>query len=321
MNDAAFSLRDDWMVPGGSELADAVNGQFEILLILGLSLLFAGLFVASYVALNQEKRSDGPARPVPVAGGVLAGAFGAVLAGFLFFGGLDVFVQAQVPPARARQVEAVADSTGWRFVYSADVASDVLHVSTEEATALTLTSPRGVTRFSVPALRVAETVWPDATASTWFHASVPGEYALRATGVSTAPLDSTTPRVVVHDGPGFDAWLASVSNVLDRYPPLEAGEILVQRNGCLVCHSTDGSPNTAPSFLGLFARTRTLVDGATVRADSVYVLESILEPQAQVVQGFQPVMPSFRGKLNELEIAAIAVWIDSLDDATQEEGR
>ena len=78
--------------------------------------------------------------------------------------------------------------------------------------------------------------------------------------------------------------------------------------------------DTAPSFYGLLARTRTLVDGATVEADSVYVRSSILEPQVQVVEGFQPVMPSFAGKLDDPEIAAIRMWIDSLDD-TQEEGR
>jgi len=323
MNTAgAFSIRDQWLTSDGSTLATAINDQFELLLILGVAMLLGAILVVSIVAANRSDRVEGRAQGMPMAGGVIAGVFGAVLAVVLFLGGLDVFVNAEVAPARARVISAVADTTGWRFVYGPDVTTDVLHVSNDEATRLDLSSEVGLSRFSVPALRVAETVWPDAASQAWFHATTPGEYPLHATGVSAAIVDSTSPRVVVHDGVSFDEWMASVSNVLDRYPPIEAGQILVQRNGCLVCHSTDGTPGTAPSFHGLLARTRDLLDGTTaVQADSVYVRQSILDPASQVVQGFQPVMPSFQGKLNDDEIAAIRMWIDTLDDAQQEEGR
>ena len=71
----------------------------------------------------------------------------------------------------------------------------------------------------------------------------------------------------------------------------QAGKALVEKNGCFACHSTDGSPLLAPSFKGLFGRTETLADGSTLKVDDGYLKESILEPQAKMVKGFQPLMP------------------------------
>ena len=55
-------------------------------------------------------------------------------------------------------------------------------------------------------------------------------------------------------------------------------------------------------------------DGSRVVADEDYIRQSILEPMANVVAGFEPVMPTYAGKLKDLEISAIIAYLKTLSD-------
>jgi cytochrome c oxidase subunit 2 len=55
-----------------------------------------------------------------------------------------------------------------------------------------------------------------------------------------------------------------------------------------------------------------LADGSTVTADENYLRESILEPMTKVVDGFEPVMPTYQGRLKDAEITAIIEYLKSL---------
>ncbi len=67
-----------------------------------------------------------------------------------------------------------------------------------------------------------------------------------------------------------------------------------------------------PSFKALFGKNESLQDGSTLEVDENYLRESILIPQAKVVQGFAPVMPAFKGILKDEEIDALIAYIKSL---------
>jgi cytochrome c oxidase subunit 2 len=67
-----------------------------------------------------------------------------------------------------------------------------------------------------------------------------------------------------------------------------------------------------PSWQGLFGQERPLADGSAVVADENYIRESILEPNAKVAEGFQPVMPTYQGSLNDEQIEAIIEYIKTL---------
>ncbi len=94
--------------------------------------------------------------------------------------------------------------------------------------------------------------------------------------------------VVVHEPGGFEKWLASASNFVDRLPPAEAGQRLYETRGCASCHSVDGKAGIGPTFKGLFGSSVPLSDGRRVTADEDYVRESILEPMAKIVVGIRP---------------------------------
>ncbi len=95
----------------------------------------------------------------------------------------------------------------------------------------------------------------------------------------------------------------------------EAGLKLAQQMGCLACHTTDGTPSVGPTWAGLYGKQETLTDGSTLAVDREYIEESILNPLARVVQGFQPVMPSFAGRLSEEDIYAITEYILALKES------
>ena len=87
--------------------------------------------------------------------------------------------------------------------------------------------------------------------------------------------------------------------------------------GCVACHSNDGSlvGKVGPSWKGLFASQRPIVGGAKVVADEAYLRESIKEPAAKVVSGFEKNdtgMPSYEGIMTESQIEALILYIKSL---------
>ena len=84
------------------------------------------------------------------------------------------------------------------------------------------------------------------------------------------------------------------------------------QKGCTTCHSLDGSPKVGPTWKGLFGSTRTFSDGTSATADENYLRQSILEPNAKVVTGFAPAMPTFQGSLKDQQLSDLIAYIKSV---------
>lgn len=101
-------------------------------------------------------------------------------------------------------------------------------------------------------------------------------------------------------------------------PTLDEGARLYQMIGCMACHSTDGSTvgKVGPSWKGIFGSERVLGKGGkSVVADEAYLRESITNPSAKVVKGFEKFdtgMPIYAGILNESQIESLVLYIKSL---------
>ncbi|HMO01677.1 MAG TPA: cytochrome c oxidase subunit II [Oligoflexia bacterium] len=106
----------------------------------------------------------------------------------------------------------------------------------------------------------------------------------------------------------------TTSSNVDRakLSPKERGELLYKEKICISCHSLDGSKVIGPSFKGLWERSGKLVGGGSYKADADYIKRSILEPQAEVVEGYPPAMPSYQGQLSDDEIGDIIEFIKSV---------
>jgi cytochrome c oxidase subunit 2 len=222
----------------------------------------------------------------------------------IFLVGFHRYVDAAVPPSDAVEISATAEKWQWTFTYPNGESAPDLRVPVGRPVHLTLHSRDVVHRLDLPALRIGAEARPDADGSLWFTAARAGESLLVGGDV---PAEMVT-RLAVLEPAAFDDFLDDGS----RLPPAEYGHKLYAKSLCQTCHSIDGSIGTAPSFKGLFGKTETLADGATVRVDEAYVRESILNPTAKVVRGFQPVMPVFQGQLSDKQIDALIAFLKSV---------
>ena len=114
----------------------------------------------------------------------------------------------------------------------------------------------------------------------------------------------------------FDTWLNEKPK-----PAENPGKMLLDKNGCLGCHSLDGSPLVGPSLKGVFGRTVVLVDSGgketTLTADANYLRQAITGTAPGLVKGFDPVMPSYAGTFSDAELTQI---IDFLKGAPTPDG-
>src|SRR5215470_9699306 len=107
----------------------------------------------------------------------------------------------------------------------------------------------------------------------------------------------------------FQAWLAGGPA---PQSPVAAGEKLFVSLNCITCHKRD-SPGRGPVLDGLFGATVRLANGETITADEAYIRESILNPAAKVVAGYQPVMPPYQGQVDEEKLLDLISYIRTLD--------
>jgi cytochrome c oxidase subunit 2 len=108
----------------------------------------------------------------------------------------------------------------------------------------------------------------------------------------------------------YARWLSGSSG--GEANPVVAGEKLFAEKACITCHVANGS-GRAPSLNGLYGTQVLLADGSRVTADDAYIRESIVEPNAKIVAGYQPLMPTYQGQLTEEQILALTAYIRSLE--------
>jgi cytochrome c oxidase subunit 2 len=95
----------------------------------------------------------------------------------------------------------------------------------------------------------------------------------------------------------------------------ERGRTLYKEQGCAGCHTVDGTRLVGPTWKGLYGSEVELADGSTVEADEEYLKESILQPSAKTVAGFQPGLMETVIKPNSLsedEVDALVAYIKEL---------
>lgn len=86
------------------------------------------------------------------------------------------------------------------------------------------------------------------------------------------------------------------------------GQLVIESNGCRGCHQP-GNMFRAPELEGLYGIERTLDDGTKVIADDAYIIESIYEPLAKVVQGYPANMPAYKDQITDLEMKDIIAYL------------
>ena len=242
----------------------------------------------------------------------------------LWFGiGFRDYVFLQSPPKGATDVYVTAKKWMWQFSYPGGPSSlEVLAVPAGRPVRLLLTSRDVIHSFFVPAFRIKQDALPGRYTQTWFLSNSPGRYEVLCAEYCGTAHSMMRGEVVVLKPEVFDAWLSEQKRGLvarqDAGVPLavptlvDQGRAAAVRLGCLKCHSVDGTPHIGPTWLDLYQRTEDLEGGGTVLADAGYLTESMMDPGAKLVRGYQNVMPTFQGLLAAPEAASIVEYIETL---------
>ncbi len=305
------------LFPGqGSTVSSQVDALF--LLLVGVSalvvILIGGLIV--FFSVKYRRRSEDEVPEQIVGSNRLELAWTVIPLGFfmvIFFWGASIYMNMAQPPNDSMHVYVVAKQWMWKFQHSGGQSEiNELHVPLGRSVELTMISQDVIHSLFVPDFRIKQDVLPERYTTTWFQATKTGTYHLFCTQYCGTNHAEMVGSVVVMDPAAFEQWLSGGPSASQS--PAALGQQLFQQLGCAGCHLENGH-GPGPALAGVFGSTVKLQDGSSVAADENYIRESILDPGAKVVLGYQPIMPSFRGRVTEDQILALIAYIKSLGAA------
>jgi len=251
------------------------------------------------------------------------------LAMVIFLWGAWLFFAMSRPPDNAHEVFVVGKQWMWKLQHLEGRREiNELHVPIGQAVKLTMTSEDVIHSFYVPAFRMKADVVPGRYTTAWFEATRVGEYHLFCAEYCGTSHSGMIGRIVVMEPADYQAWLSqnapNPTGLLApggaqpaSLSPAAAGEALFHDRGCTSCHQPQGGA-LGPSLVGIYGKRVKLQDGSEVVVDDAYLRESILHPTAKVVAGFQPVMPTFQGQLDEEQVLQLIQYIKSLQPSGTE---
>jgi len=235
-----------------------------------------------------------------------------ILAAFIFYFGISTYIDIRTPPSDAIEVQVTGQKWNWMFTYPNGLVSPDLHVAVGEPVRLIMRSEDVIHSMFIPAMRAKMDVVPGRYSKMWFTPTQPGQHQIFCAEYCGTGHSAMLAQLYVHTAEDYHKWLADEEERSMNKPPVALGGELYKTRGCAQCHSVDGSRGIGPSFKGIYGKTEQLQGGATVVVDENYLHESIIEPNAKVVAGFAPVMPTFKGKLKDREINGLIEYIKTL---------
>ena len=306
-------------LPFFPEQASTFAGQVDALYIyliavsVFFSILIAGLVI--YFAVKYRRRSETEIPKTVHEPTILEVAWIAVpllIAMTWFAWGASIFFDMSRPPAGSLDVYVVGKQWMWKFQHPTGQREiNELHVPIGRSVRLTLASEDVIHSFFVPAFRVKSDVVPGRYRSAWFQATKPGTYHLFCAEYCGTRHAGMIGSVTVMQPADYEAWLSGGGT---QGTLAASGEKLFEQLGCNTCHRAD-TTGRGPILDGLYGRQVQLASGQTIVADESYLRESIVNPQVKLVAGYQAIMPTFQGLVNEEGLLQIIAYIKEMKAA------
>jgi cytochrome c oxidase subunit 2 len=206
----------------------------------------------------------------------------------------------------------------WTFEYPEyGVTSKELHLVVGKQVVLSMTAPEAdvIHSFWVPEFRIKQDVVPGRVTEYRVTPIEVGAYKVRCAELCGTSHSYMEAAVIVESQEAFDAWIkaeqAAAAEAAANLSPAERGQKLVAASGCAACHSLDGAAGVGPTWKGVFGEEAKLADGSTVEGDEEYLFESIKNPNAKIVEGYQPnAMPQY--SFTDAQIADIVEYLKTV---------
>jgi cytochrome c oxidase subunit 2 len=278
------------------------------------ALLIAALIVFFAVKYRRRRPDQIGAR---IAGGLLLEIAWTVIplaiTLVIFIWGASVFFAMASPPVETLNIYVVGRQWMWKFQHlNGQREINELHVPVGRAVKLIMTSEDVIHDVYVPAFRVKADVIPGRYSQVWFEPTKPGEYHLFCAEYCGTKHSGMIGRVVVMEPQAFQTWLSAGGA---EGSIASAGAKLFSDLACNTCHRPE-SQGRGPLLENLFGRT-VAIEGGSVVADEAYIRESIVNPAARITAGFQPIMPTYQGVVDEDGLLALIEYVKSLREEPQ----
>ncbi|MBI1912901.1 MAG: cytochrome c oxidase subunit II [Deltaproteobacteria bacterium] len=310
-----------------SILGKAIDSQFFIITGICVALFSIIIFLMLYFSFKYTRKKN--PNPTDIEGHApleltFLGLSIAIVLLMFYLGWGDYKTIREEIPKDALAVKATGQMWVWSFEYPNGKLSNTLNVPVNKPVRMNIESRDVLHSFFVPAFRVKQDAVPGSVKSVWFTADKEGTYDLFCAEYCGTNHSAMLSKAVVMSEDKFNGWLEGKAEAQAAPPPPGAptakgdakkGAELYSSKGCVACHSTDGSKRIGPSFKGIYGtKVKVTTDGKQreITIDDEYIRSSELTPNADVVVGYQPIMPPQKGILSDGEINSLIEYIKSL---------
>lgn len=285
-----------------------------IFLIVVTAVMTAVIFLGVFVFAVKYRRRSEDEVPVAIEGHAGLEAFWSIVplgVMMIMFGwGTKLFFDNATPPANSLDIYVVGKQWMWKIQHPEGQSEiNELHVPVGRPVRLTLASEDVIHSFFIPAFRVKHDVVPGRYSVLWFEATKTGKFHLFCAEYCGTQHSGMVGSVTVMEPAEYENWLSGGGQAGTM---AAQGERLFQQLGCASCHLTE-QPGRCPPLRGVYGKDVALEGGRSVRADDNYIRESILNPNAKIVAGYQKdIMPTFQGVVNEDDLLQLLAYLKSL---------
>lgn len=334
----------------GTDIASRWDSLY--IFLVWLSIFFFVLIIGAMLVFVVKYHHRRGLKPKYITGNhLLEGTFVVIptLMLLVIFGwGYSVYHQMTAAPSDAYEIRVLGKQWLWQFQYdNGRTTTGELYVPLNRPVKLIMTSQDVIHSFFVPNFRIKQDVVPGMYTSVWFEAKYAGRHQVFCAEYCGTSHSGMLAQLIVLDDDQWKAWNAgkklgpipdarelaemdsnsttrATAQTVDEVAGSQAapsaaqmtmaeqGKNLFEVKGCVSCHSTDGSEKIGPSHKGMFGTMVELTDGSKILRDETYIRESIVRPNAKIVKGFKPVMPTYQGQISELEMNSLISYIKSL---------
>lgn len=317
----AYSKPTFWLPQGSSTISGEVDWLYYFVYYISVFFFILVMALAIWFAIKYRHREGRVIEPSAGHSNALELTWTIIptlIVIVIFYYGFRGFMQLAVDPPNAYEITVNAKMWNWSFIYPNGYVSPDLHVPANTPVRFVLTSDDVLHDLFVPDWRIKKDIVPGRFNRLWVNAEkinpdkTPEEHDIYCAEYCGMNHSAMLSHAYVHDKEEFKTWLEDASNWAGKKSYFDEGQEIYKTRGCVQCHSTTGAAMTGPTWKDMFGSQVALSAGNTVTADEAYVRESILYPQAKVVKGFQPVMPSYLGTMKEQDISAVIAYMKSI---------
>jgi cytochrome c oxidase subunit II len=232
-----------------------------------------------------------------------------IIAMVMFGWGASVFFHLRRPPDDAMHIYAVGKQWMWKFQHlEGQREINELHIPAGRPIKVTISSEDVLHSLYFPSFRTKIDAIPGRYTELWFDATTPGRYHIFCAEYCGTNHSGMIGTVIVMPPNDYQAWLAGGGM---EGSLAQRGARLFTDLACVTCH-LDNAQGRGPSLKDIIGTTIETQAGEKVVVDEAYLRESILNSQAKVVKGFQPLMPTFQGLISEENLVALIEHVKSM---------